>query len=167
MEEFLKKQNLRKVKIVENKTTHQPNKKSQLQKMQSNYSFDILNIEEDKLIVSAKKRESSEISFSEIEMIYVSAKKCPLLITMLLLLFSIAFIISSVLYLSLQLTLLIVPISLLLYIIKTIYYNGYELKIRLKNQSIYKTKVPLKLKNEAISKVNEIRKKVYDYQILN
>ena len=36
-----------------------------------------------------------------------------------------------------------------------------------KNESIYKTKVPLKLKNEAISKVNEIRKKVYDYQILN
>lgn len=135
--------------------------------MNSNYKFDILKVEEDKLIVSGKKREGRELSFSEIEMIYVSAKKCPLLITLISLFFSIVFIISCALYLSLQLVLLIVPIVLLVFTLKTIYYNGYELKIRLKNQSIYKTKVPLKLKNEAISKVNEIRKKVYDYQILN
>ena len=71
------------------------------------------------------------------------------------------------LYLSMQLALLIVLIGLLVYTIKTFYYYGYELKTHLKNQSIYKTKVPLKLKNEAISKGHEIRKKVYDYQILN
>ena len=135
--------------------------------MNSNYKFDLLKVEEDKLIVSGKRRESSEILFSEIEMIYVSAKKCPLLINLISLFFLIVFIISCALYLSLHLLLLIVPIVLLVFTLKTIYYNGYELKIRLKNQSIYKTKVPLKLKNEAISKVNEIRKKVYDYQILN
>ena len=135
--------------------------------MNATYTFDVLNVEKDKLIVSTKKSKNSEISFSEIDIIYVSAKKCPLLITLLLLFFSISFIISCVLYLSKQMVLLILPIGLLVFILKTIYYNGYELKIRLKNQSIYKTKVPLKLKNETISKANEIRKKVYDYQILN
>ena len=135
--------------------------------MNSNYKFDLLKVEEDKIIISGKKRESSEISFSEIDIIYVSAKKCPLLITLLLLFFSISFIISCVLYLSKQMVLLILPIGLLVFILKAIYYNGYELKIRQKNQCIYKMKIPLKLKNETISKANEIRKKVYDYQILN
>ena len=135
--------------------------------MNSTYTFDFLNVEKDKLIVSSKKSTNSEILFSEIEMIYVSARKCPLLIKLISLFFSISFIISCVLYLSKQMVLLIIPIGILVFILKDIYYNGYELKIRQKNQSIYKTKVPLKLKNETISKANEIRKKVYDYQILN
>ena len=135
--------------------------------MNSTYTFDFLNVKKDKLIVSSKKIKNSEISFSEIDIIYVSAKKCPLLIKLISLFFSIVFIISCALYLSLQLLLLIVPIVLLVFTLKAIYYNGYELKIRQKNQSIHKMKIPLKLKNETISKANEIRKKVYDYQILN
>lgn len=96
--------------------------------MNSTYTFDFLNVEKDKLIVSSKKSTNSEILFSEIEMIYVSARKCPLLIKLISLFFSIVCIISCLLHLSLQLPLLIVPIVLLVFTLKTIYYNGYELK---------------------------------------
>ncbi|MBG6112048.1 hypothetical protein H4V97_001070 [Flavobacterium sp. CG_23.5] len=133
--------------------------------MNLNYTFEVLNLEENKLILSSKKIESREILFTELDSIYISVNKFPSFSECVPLLFSIVIIASFLLYLSLDLILFLPPLIIIVSIAKMTSYKSYELKIRLKNGTCLKKQVPLKLKHETIDIVNEVRKEIYNYKI--
>ena len=133
--------------------------------MNLNYTFDALNIEKNKLILSSKKMKNREILFSELDSIYMSVNKYPSLYECLPLLFSIVIIAIFLLYLSLDLILFLPPLIIIFSIVKMNNYKSYELKIRLKNGMFMKKQVPLKLKFETIDIINAVKKEIYNYKI--
>lgn len=135
--------------------------------MNLNYTFEDLNLEKNKLILSFKKMKKREILFTELDSIYISLNKFPSFYECLPLLFSIVIIAAFLLYLSLDVILFLPPLIIIVSIAKMTNYKSYELKIRLKNGVFLKKRVPQKLKYETIDIINEVRKEMYNYKIKN
>ncbi|CAM4083998.1 hypothetical protein [Flavobacterium weaverense] len=135
--------------------------------MNLTHTFEILNIEKNRLIAISKKTVKKEIMFSDLDAIYITVRKSSNFNNAVFLLLSVLLLSVFLFFISHDIALLIPPGLIILTIIKMNYYKGYDLKIRLKNGTIFKMKFPVELKNENINIVNLIRKRVYDYRIAN
>lgn len=129
--------------------------------MNGNTKFNDLTVDEHGLILQYGKKEK-EISFSEIENVYIKVNKlrpvCELGI--ILLPFLLMFI--SVQYLELEIGMFLSMSAIVPVFVKIHNFKSYGLRICLKDGTVFRKRVPLSLKSENVSMVSAIRKKMWN-----
>ena len=120
-----------------------------------------ITIGEKELILKFKSKEPKEISFSEINKIYIKVKKMPLKYIMLFVGVSLSVILFSLWIFGFKLILLSPLFLILVGVIKLNSYKRYVLKIKLKNGSSVIQPIPLKLKYKTIEDIKKVRKAVF------
>lgn len=124
-------------------------------------NFKKITIGEKELILKFKTKEPKEISFSEINKIYIKVKKVPLKYIMLFVGVSLSVVLSSLWIFGFN-WILFSPLFLILVgVIKLNSYKRYVLKIKLKNGSSVIQPIPLKLKYKTIEDIKKVRKAVF------
>ncbi|HEY4618245.1 MAG TPA: hypothetical protein VIH09_08640 [Flavobacterium sp.] len=129
--------------------------------MNSNKKIDKIAVENDRLHVFYKAGAKNEILFSELKDIFITAKKIKPHYEFLLIMFSAVITLFTIFYLQASLSLFILSLLMVFLIAKMNNFKRFEITINLKNGISIKKTVPLKLKNETVNFVNDVRKKVY------
>lgn len=115
------------------------------------------------ILISEKNKK--EIPISEVDKVYITVDKLSPIYTFSYILLSIAFILFSIWYLSLEMILIVPSLLVILVSIKLNNYKSYGLVICLKNGDYFKQQVPSELKYDTIELVNCIRKEIYAFKI--
>ncbi len=124
-------------------------------------NFKKITIGEKELILKFKTKEPKEISFSEINKIYIKVKKVPLKYIMLFVGVSLSVVLFSLWIFGFK-WILFSPLFLILAgVIKLNSYKRYVLKIKLKSGSSVIQPIPLKLKYKTIEDIKKVRKAVF------
>ena len=127
----------------------------------STSKFKNINVSDNGIILSLKSKELKEISFSEIDKIYITVNNKKTNYVFLLVAISVGIVLLSLFYLPLGIILLI-PLSMaVIGIIVSNNYQTYGLKIVLKDGLFFKKRIPQNLKYETIDIVNIIKEKIY------
>lgn len=128
--------------------------------MNHDTKFNTIAIFDQGLILQYGKKEK-EISFSEIENVYIKVNKlrpvCELGI--ILLPFLLMFI--SVQYLELEIGMFLSMSAIVPVFVKVNKYKSYGLRLCLKDGTVYRKRVPENMKSENVSMVSAIRKKLW------
>lgn len=132
-----------------------------------NTKFKKITLVKNGLILGYKSKPKKEISFSELDEIYITVNKIKPIYSLLIILLSIGIAAFSFLYLQTDIILLIAFLIVITIIFKMNDYKSYGLKIRLKNGETFEKQVPVKSKHEMIDIVNDVRKEIYNYKIKN
>jgi hypothetical protein len=120
-----------------------------------------ISIGEKELILKFKTKEPKEISFSEINKIYIKVKKVPLKYILLFVGVSLSVVLVSLWIFGFK-WILFSPFFLILAgVIKLNSYKRYVLKIKLKNGSSVIQPIPFKLKYKTIEDIKKVRKAVF------
>ncbi|MFH6970870.1 hypothetical protein [Flavobacterium petrolei] len=115
------------------------------------------------ILISEKNKK--EIPISDVDKVYITVDKLSPIYTFSYIIFSIAFFLFSIWYLSLDMILIVPALLIITAGIKLNYYRKYGLKICLKNGDYYKKQVSSKLKDDTIELVHCIRSEIYDFRI--
>ena len=129
--------------------------------------FKEITLAERGIILNKRGKIKKEVLFSELDQIYISVHKMKLsnkFLIILVLLFSGLF---SHLYLQVDIPIILAYLTVIIFILKMNKFRNYTLQIRLKNGTAFEKKIAVKLKQEAIDLINEIRKEIYDSKIDN
>jgi hypothetical protein len=121
-------------------------------------NFKKITIGEKGLMLKYKNKESKEISFSEINKIYIKVKKVPVKYIMLFVGVSISAILLLVWIYGFNLVVLSPSFLILAGVIKLNSYKRYVLKIKLRNGPSVIQTIPLELKYKTIEDINKVRK---------
>lgn len=126
----------------------------------STTKFDNLTVAENGLVLKQGKKQLSQISFSGIDKIYIKVYKPKPI-------YYYGFVISPMLFafLCFEFVKLNVEMAMVLFpvippLVKTSRFNSYGLVIVTKEGSIYRKKLPLKLKTDTIEIINEVKRKM-------
>ena len=120
-----------------------------------------INIGEKSLILMFKSKEPKEISFSEINKIYIKIKKIPLLYIVLFFGVSLGVVLFFLWIFGFNLVLFSPLFLIVVGVIKLNSYKRYVLKIKLKNGSSVIQPIPLKLKYKTIEDIKKVRRAVF------
>ncbi|RKT00148.1 hypothetical protein [Flavobacterium sp. 123] len=126
----------------------------------STNKFKKISVSENGILLSLKSKELKEISFSEIDKVYITVNNKKTNYVFLLATISIGIVFLSLFYLPLGIILLI-PLSMVVIgIIISNNYQSYGLNIALKDGDIFKKRISQNLKYETIDVVNNIKEKI-------
>ena len=120
-----------------------------------------INIGEKSLILMFKSKEPKEISFSEINKIYIKIKKIPLQYIVLFFGATLSAFLFSLWIFGFNLVLFSPLFLIVVGVIKLNSYKRYVLKIKLKNGSSVIQPIPLKLKYKTIEDIKKVRRAVF------
>jgi hypothetical protein len=120
--------------------------------------FKKITISEKGMILKFKTKEQKEIPFSEINKIYIKAKKTPVLFMLLFVAVSLSVVLLSLWIFGFKLILFSPLFLILVGVIKLNNYKRYVLKIKLKCGNAIIQPIPLKLKYKTIDDITKIRK---------
>lgn len=127
----------------------------------STNKFKNISVLDNGIILSLKSKELKEISFSEIDKIYINVNNKKINYIILLSIISLGIVLLSLFYLPLGIIFLI-PLSIVVIgIIVSNNYQNYKLKIVLKDGCFFSKKIPYKLKYETVDVINNIKEKIY------
>lgn len=127
----------------------------------STSKFKNINVSDNGIILSSKSKELKEISFSEIDKIYITVNNKKTNYVFLLATISVGIVFLSLFYLPLGIILLI-PLSMVVIgIIVSNNYQSYQLNIALKDGDVFKKRISQNSKYETIDVVNNIKEKIY------
>ena len=115
------------------------------------------------ILISEKNKK--EIPISEVDKVYITVDKLAPIYTFVYILLSIAFILFTLWYLSLDIFLIVPSLLVIAASTKFNNYKSYGLAICLKNGDYFKQQVPSELKYDTIELVNCIRKEIYVFKI--
>ena len=133
--------------------------------MMINIRFENISLVDNGILLSFKSTEQKEISFSEIDKIYISVNKVPPLYVFLFVIISLVVMGFSFWFMDFD-SILVLPILLIVSgVVRLNNYKRYGMTIALKNGDFLEQRVPLKLKYEAIDFVNKIRKELFHVAI--
>ena len=127
----------------------------------TNIRFKNISLVENGIILSFKSAEQKEISFSEIDKIYISVNKVSPVYVLLFILISVTVMAMSLWFMDFDLILLLPMLLIISGAVRLNNYKRYGMTIALKNGDFLEQNVPLKLKYEAIDFVNKIRKELF------
>ena len=127
----------------------------------TNIRFKNISLVENGIILSFKSAEQKEISFSEIDKIYISVNKVSPVYVLLFILISLTVMGLSLWFMDFDLILLLPMLLIISGAVRLNNYKRYGMTIALKNGDFLEQNVPLKLKYEAIDFVNKIRKELF------
>ena len=121
-------------------------------------NFKKITIGEKGVILKYQDQESKEISFSDINKIYIKVKKVPLKYTIVFVVVSLSLILLSQMIFGFK-WILFSPLFLVLVgVIKLDSHKSYVLKIKLRNGQSVIQPIPLKSKYTTIQDINKVRK---------
>ena len=121
-------------------------------------NFKKITIGEKGVILKYQDQESKEISFSDINKIYIKVKKVPLKYTIVFVGVSLSLILLSQMIFGFK-WILFSPLFLVLVgVIKLDSHKSYVLKIKLRNGQSVIQPIPLKSKYTTIQDINKVRK---------
>ncbi|MBP8156433.1 MAG: hypothetical protein KAX81_05345 [Leadbetterella sp.] len=126
--------------------------------MNSNTKFNDLTVVEHGLILKNGKKEK-EISFSEIENIYIKVNKLSPICELGFILLPFFLIFLSVQYLALEKVMFLGLSTIIPVFVKINNYKSYGLRICLKDGAVFRKRVALNEKHDNISIVNTVRRK--------
>ena len=127
----------------------------------STNKFKNISVSDNGIKLSLKSKELKEISFSEIDKIYITVNNKKTNYVILLTVISLGIVLLSLFYLPLGIIFLI-PLSMVaIGIIVSNNYQSYRLNIALKDGDVFKKRISQKLKYETIDIVNNIKEKIY------
>ncbi len=127
----------------------------------TNLRFENISLVENGIVLSFKSAEQREVSFLEIDKIYISVNRASPLYVFLFVIISLIVMGFSIWFMNFDM-ILVLPILLIVFgAIKLNNFKKYGMTISLKNGSFLEQQVPLKLKYEAIDFVNRIRKELF------
>ena len=127
----------------------------------STNKFKNISVSDNGIKLSLKSKELKEISFSEIDKIYITVNNKKTNYVILLTVISLGIVLLSLFYLPLGIIFLI-PLSMVaIGIIVSNNYQSYRLNIALKDGDVFKIRISQKLKYETIDVVNNIKEKIY------
>ncbi len=127
----------------------------------STNKFKKISVSENGILLSLKSKELKEISFSEIDKIYITVNNKKTNYVILLSVISLGIVILSLFYLPLGIVFLF-PLSMVVIgIIVSNNYQSYGLNIALKDGDVFKKRISQNLKYETIDVVNNIKEKIY------
>lgn len=124
-------------------------------------NFKKITIGEKSVILKFKSKEPQEISFSEINKIYIKVKKVPLKYMVLFVGVTLSVVLLCLFIFGLKLILFSPLFLILAGVIKLNSYKRYVLKIKLKNGSLVNQPIPLKLKYKIIEDIKKVRKLLF------
>lgn len=127
----------------------------------STNKFKNISVSDNGIKLSLKSKELKEISFSEIDKIYITVNNKKTNYVILLTVISLGIVLLSLFYLPLGIIFLI-PLSMVVIgIIVSNNYQSYRLNIALKDGDVFIKRISQKLKYETIDVVNNIKEKIY------
>ena len=127
----------------------------------STNKFKNISVSDNGIKLSLKSKELKQISFSEIDKIYITVNNKKTNYVILLTVISLGIVLLSLFYLPLGIIFLI-PLSMVVIgIIVSNNYQSYRLNIALKDGDVFKKRISQKLKYETIDIVNNIKEKIY------
>lgn len=126
--------------------------------MNVNTKFKNLAIVDQGLILQHGKKEEREISFSEIENIYIKVNKLKPICELGIIVLPFLLIFLSVHYLALEKVVFLGLSAVIPVFVKINNYKSYGLRICLKDGTVFRKRVSLDEKDENISIVNAVRK---------
>lgn len=131
--------------------------------MKSNTKFDGITIVEHGLILKCGKNEEREISFSELDKIYIKVDKLRPICELGFILLPFLVVFLSVQFLELEKVMFIGLSAIIPVFVKINNYKSYGLRLCLKDGTIYRKRIPVNLKSDNVSMVSSIRKKMWDH----
>ncbi len=126
--------------------------------MNVNAKFKNIAIVEQGLILQHGKKEEWEISFSEIENIFIKVNKLKPICELGIIVLPFLLIFLSVQYFSLEKVMFLGLSAVIPVFVKINNYKSYGLRICLKDGTIFRKKLSLQMKHENISIINAVRK---------
>lgn len=129
----------------------------------STTNFDSLTLTNNGIVILYKKKKVSEISYSELEKIYIKIYKLKPMYGFLLVLFPIllAFLCFGYVRLNIQMSAALLPV--IPTIVKINRFRRYGLVIVHTDGSVFKMRVSKKLKSDIVELINEIKTKRLNY----
>lgn len=130
----------------------------------STTKYNSLTLEQNGLILKYGKNKEGKILFSEVDKIYIKMYKLKTLNGFLFGLFPmlLIFLFSEFIKLNIELSMALTPI--IPAFVKINHFKRFGLIIILKDGSVFRKHVPLKLKGETIELINEVKRKcLYNY----
>jgi hypothetical protein len=126
--------------------------------MNVNTKFKNIAIVEQGLILQHGKKEEWEISFSEIENIFIKVNKLKPICELGIIVLPFLLIFLSVQYFSLEKVMFLGLSAVIPVFVKINNYKSYGLRICLKDGTVFRKKLSLQMKHENISIINAVRK---------
>jgi len=128
----------------------------------STTKFDSLTLSENGIVLQCKKKKVSEISYSELEKIYIKVYKLKPVYSFLLVLFPMlfAFLCFEYIQLNIEMSVALLPIiPTIVKLNKINRFKSYGLVMVLKDGSVFKKHVSKNLKSDTVELINEVKKK--------
>lgn len=126
--------------------------------MSSNTKFEDLTIVEGGLILKKGKKRERKISFSELDKIYLKVSKLNPVYELGFILLPFLLIFLSVQYITIEKVMFVGLTTVIPVFVKINNYKSCSLIICLKDGTVFRKKVILKIKEETVSIVNAVRK---------
>jgi hypothetical protein len=130
----------------------------------STTKFDYLTVAENGLVLKQGKKQLSQISFSGIDKIYIKVYKPKPIYYYLFFIIPMLFAFLCFEFVRLNVEMAMVLFPVIPPLVKTSRFNSYGLVIVTKEGSVYRKKLPLKLKTDTIEIINEVKKKMVAYR---
>jgi hypothetical protein len=124
-------------------------------------NFNGIFLVENGVILKYTSRKQKEISFSDIDKIYIQVNKIPVIYIFLFIVVSIIGVLLSLWVFGFELVVISPLLLFVLGVVRLNNYKRYTLKINLKNGNSVIQQIPLKFKHKTIDVINTIRKELF------
>ena len=134
--------------------------------MTSTIKFDSLTLSENGIVLQNDKKKVSEISYSELDKIYIKVYKLKPMFGFLLVLFPMLFAFLCFEYIQLNIEMSVALLPVIPTIVKINNINKFKrfgLVIVLKDGSVFKKHVSKNLKSDAVELINMVKRKCLNY----
>jgi len=125
--------------------------------------FDSLTLADNGIVLQYEKKKVSEISYSELEKIYIKIYKLKPIYGFLFVFFPMLFAFLCFEYIKLSIEMSVALMPIIPTIVKTNRFQRFGLVIVLKDGSVFKKHVSKKFKSDAVELVNEVKRKRLNY----
>lgn len=127
--------------------------------------FNGLTLVENGLVLKYGKKQLRQISFSGIDKIYIKVYNLKPIYAFLFVWFPMLFAFLCFEYIKLNIEMSVALLPIIPAIVKINRFKRYDLIIILKDSSVFKKKVPLKLKSDTVDLINEVKRKCLHFNL--
>ena len=154
--------------LIKIKTMNTMTAGAKVRNLTSTTKFDSLSLAENGIVLQYEKNKVSEISYLELEKIYIKIYKLKPIYGFLFVLFPMLFAFLCFEYIQLNIEMSVALLPVIPTIVKINRINRFKrfcLVIVLKDGSVYKKQVARKLKSDTVELINEVKRKCFNHSI--
>ena len=126
-------------------------------------AFNTLTLVENGIVLNGKNEHKREISYSEMDKIYIKVYKLKPVYELMFILFPFLLVFLSFQYIMLEKVVFVAFFSVIPVFVKTYKYKSYGMIISLKDGAFFTKRVSLKLKSDSVAIVNAVKREQLNY----